>query len=200
VLPTMWPAGGTAVVSHALSINHGGGYQYRLCPKFDSGEAPTEACFQAHPLAFAKNSSIVHFEKGFRDDVSIPALDVTDGVVPAGSAWRRNPIPACNCDLNDSCGEPDDGHPGRPIPAENLPYDQEAGYGPQCPTGVQFAPACDGCFGWDEFDFSIVDEVVVPSQPGAYVLSWRWDCEQSPQVWNNCADVVVIGHDNDVVV
>ena len=24
-----------------------------------------------------------------------------------------------------------------------------------------------------------------------YVLSWRWDCEQTPQVWNSCADVTI---------
>lgn len=189
VLPTFWPAGGTAVVSFGLSINHGGGYQYRLCPKSEKGP-PSEECFRAHPLAFAKNYSVIRFEDGSRDDITIPVMDVTKGVVPPMSAWRRNPIPACNCDLNDSCGETD---ASGNIPAQNLPYDKDAQYGPQCPTGVQFAPPCEGCFGWDRFGFSIVDEVVVPSEVGAYVLSWRWDCEQSPQVWNNCADVVVIG-------
>lgn len=41
---------------------------------------------------------------------------------------------------------------------------------------------------------NIVDRVVVPSHiaPGRYLLSWRWDCEQSPQVWQNCADIVVV--------
>jgi len=28
-------------------------------------------------------------------------------------------------------------------------------------------------------------------EPGEYVVSWRWDCEQTPQVWNSCADVTV---------
>jgi len=189
VPPTFWPAGGTAVVSSGLSVNHGGGYQYRLCPR-SGKDPPSEECFQAHPLAFAKNYSVIHFEDDSKDDITIPAMDVTKGVVPAGFAWRRDPIPACNCDLNDSCGERD---ASGNISAENLPYDNDTRYGPQCPTGVQFPPPCEGCFGWDEFGFSIVDEVVVPSEPGAYVLSWRWDCEQSPQVWNNCADVVVIG-------
>merc|ERR1711879_1004999 len=27
--------------------------------------------------------------------------------------------------------------------------------------------------------------------PGGYILSFRWDCEQLPQVWSNCADVKV---------
>jgi hypothetical protein len=42
--------------------------------------------------------------------------------------------------------------------------------------------------------YSIVDRVVVPSniQVGDYLLSWRWDSEQSPQIWQNCADVLVV--------
>merc|ERR1711879_648388 len=26
---------------------------------------------------------------------------------------------------------------------------------------------------------------------GEYVLSWRWDCEETDQVWNSCADIVI---------
>ena len=35
------------------------------------------------------------------------------------------------------------------------------------------------------FPYSIVDHVAVPSdiEAGDYLLSWRWDCEQSPQIW-----------------
>lgn len=39
--------------------------------------------------------------------------------------------------------------------------------------------------------FSIVDEIQVPNTPGEYVLGWRWDCEQTDQVWNSCADIVI---------
>merc|ERR1712187_48732 len=42
------------------------------------------------------------------------------------------------------------------------------------------------------FDFSIVDQVRVPETPGEYVLSWRYDSEQTPQIWQNCADVHVV--------
>lgn len=43
-------------------------------------------------------------------------------------------------------------------------------------------------------DFSIVDTVVVPKDvaPGAYLVSWRWDCEQTTQIWQNCADIVIV--------
>jgi hypothetical protein len=26
---------------------------------------------------------------------------------------------------------------------------------------------------------------------GSFVLSFRWDCEQTPQVWSSCADIEV---------
>jgi hypothetical protein len=40
-------------------------------------------------------------------------------------------------------------------------------------------------------DYSVVDTVAVPAglAPGDYLLSWRWDCEQTTQVWQNCADI-----------
>ena len=47
---------------------------------------------------------------------------------------------------------------------------------------------------YGEFQWTLIDEVQVPEglAPGAYALSWRWDCEQTPQVWNSCADVTVV--------
>ena len=41
--------------------------------------------------------------------------------------------------------------------------------------------------------FSMVDKLHVPADlpAGDYSLSWRWDCEQTPQVWNSCSDVTV---------
>lgn len=46
----------------------------------------------------------------------------------------------------------------------------------------------------------ISDEVVIPKdlQPGKYVLSWRWDAEETAQVWQNCADVRIAPADEDV--
>ena len=39
--------------------------------------------------------------------------------------------------------------------------------------------------------YSVVDLVEVPAAlpAGNYVLSFRIDCEQTPQVWNTCADI-----------
>merc|ERR1712226_1822039 len=46
---TIWKAGAVVEVSWAIGANHGGGYQYRLCPK---AELLTEDCFMRMPLAF----------------------------------------------------------------------------------------------------------------------------------------------------
>jgi hypothetical protein len=56
------------------------------------------------------------------------------------------------------------------------------------------APA-PGLVGHGPFPWSIVESYAVPAElaPGPYLLSWRWDCEGSPQIWLNCADVTVVG-------
>lgn len=40
---------------------------------------------------------------------------------------------------------------------------------------------------------NIVDTLRVPADtvPGEYVLSWRWDCEGTAQVWNACSDITI---------
>lgn len=46
-------------------------------------------------------------------------------------------------------------------------------------------------------DFQIVDKIKVPQLPeGEYVVSFRWDCEQTPQVWSQCADVVITSQEH----
>ena len=49
------------------------------------------------------------------------------------------------------------------------------------------------CAGNRPTTVAIVERVLILKDlaPGEYVLSWRWDCEQTPQVWNSCADVTV---------
>ena len=46
----------------------------------------------------------------------------------------------------------------------------------------------------DTWDFSLIDVVSVPATlaPGDYTLSWRWDGEINHQVWQNCADIVLL--------
>ena len=43
----------------------------------------------------------------------------------------------------------------------------------------------------DEWAFKDLVEVPESLEPGEYVLSFRWDCQESPQVWNSCANIHV---------
>merc|ERR1712173_222068 len=77
---------------------------------------------------------------------------------------------------------------------------------PRCPTGVMFDPPAKDLYGLgsavcylhnqdtcdDQFDWMLVDQVKVPNKPGKYVLSWRWDCDQTPQIWASCADIEIV--------
>jgi hypothetical protein len=195
---TYWRAGGTAVVGWAIAAQHGGGYAYRLCPK---NEKPTEACFQAHHLTFANSNTSIRYDDGSRDDYKIAT---TDFFSPEGQQWRRNPIPGCACDVGLSCGRKgkDDNrnhHGHLEGYVDFTPYAQHASPTADCPHGTMFEP------GWGEGTnpgflvgspkpWSIIDEVHVPNQPGEYILSWRWDCEETAQVWSSCADITITEH------
>ena len=45
-----------------------------------------------------------------------------------------------------------------------------------------------------EYGYGIKDLVQVPEslEPGDYVLSFRWDCQNTDQVWQTCANIHVI--------
>ena len=46
---------------------------------------------------------------------------------------------------------------------------------------------------WGPYNLLIVDTVKIPDNlvPGEYVLGWRWDCEESTQIWASCSDVKI---------
>jgi hypothetical protein len=41
--------------------------------------------------------------------------------------------------------------------------------------------------------YAIEDTVLVPADipAGEYVVGFRWDCEQSTQVWTQCSDITI---------
>ena len=45
----------------------------------------------------------------------------------------------------------------------------------------------------DWTDGQIIDTIAIPAElvAGDYVLGWRWDCEETTQVWQSCADVTI---------
>ena len=267
-----------AEVAWAIQANHGGGYQYRLCKK---SEKPTEECFQVSarvlkdglcrgwlclqhvrvvaqrtPLEYVGSTTTIRMENHqSQPDFEIPAMDTTIGTSPPGSAWRRNPIPACNCDLGEEAGPT---QCGSGLGDGTVPYEidpQAPTKTPRCPTGVQFPPAwpegygygseyhapgsekpvdphspgkptcapaiyracgsgrgptmktCEACIAEHQAEltaagctrtmaegfcaqavsssfYSLQDNVRVPEEKGEYLLSFRWDCEQTAQVWN----------------
>ena len=194
---TVWTAGSAVEVAWGIRFNHGGGYQYRLCP---ASEPPTEACFARTPLEFVREKHALRWNNG--TTLRIEGVFVDTGTRPAGSTWARNPIPRINFDSHSS---------GQPASASGCSEHPAPATGAAC---RQFAPPCPADDGWytqpgaaatnpldvmgecsgDWTGGLIVDEVIVPAglAPGEYVVGWRWDCEESTQVWSSCADVTVV--------
>jgi hypothetical protein len=178
VQTTEWKAGSTAEVGWGMLANHGGGYSYRLCPR---SEELTEECFQKNPLHFASENSWVQYGWDSENTTIFQANRTTEGTFPVGSEWTKNPIPVCN---ETAMGWID----------------------PDCPNGYAFPPPGPGLHGTGEhkprpgeewgpdFLWNIMDEVAVPEdlEPREYVLSFRWDCEATPQVWNSCANIRIV--------
>jgi len=218
---TVWIAGSTAEVAWAIDANHGGGYQYRLCP---AGVPQTEACFQANTLKFVGETQWLQFGGGMNvnNRTEIPATTVPgDKVVPKGSTWRKNPIPACNSPISGGSGvwRRDNGvaiglrtHKWNKNFSGAARHDLAYFFSAFCDAPT-FEPPLPDLFGFGgsacnaeygdrkctheerlrmTFDFGIVDKVEVPIVPaGDYTLSWRWDTEQTAQVWTSCADVTI---------
>merc|ERR1711973_211912 len=163
-----WRAGDKVHVSWSITANHGGGYQYRLCPLKNN---LTEERFQKMPLDFVGQQGFVWADGS---EFWFNGTYVTEGTVPAGSKWAMNPIPR-----NDTANT------GKSFP----PRCQEI---PDCgSTEVNSKCRCSGM--WGPYDLLIVDILQIPASlaPGNYVLGWRWDCEESTQIWSSCSDVII---------
>jgi len=175
---TVWTVGDAVEVAWTQKAFHGGGYQYRLCP----ASAPlTEKCFQQTPLDFVGQSSLRWGGSGGKR-IFFEATDVSEGTWPEKSTWRKGPIPRApwgwvnsGASFEPKCDEP-----------------------PACVNAHYRNPGetvCN-CSGWsigDLYRLEVVDRVRIPSDlaPGEYVLGWRWDCEESTQVWSSCSDVTI---------
>ena len=123
----------------------------------------SEECFQDNTLRFTGDSWIEQGLSGPR--TFLPPVRTTQGTFPAGSQWTKNPIPFRNEDF----------------PNPRPQWMQDIGLG--------------GGDGYGSFDWSVWDTVEIPADlsDGEYLLSFRWDCEYTQQVWLNCGDVVVSG-------
>ena len=195
---TVWTRGGVAKTRWQMTARHGGGYQYRICPK---ASKLTEACFQKSPLEFANTKT----HRILFDDhiVTIPATLVSDG--PA-KGWMRMPVPDTDvhpCDYKVPPGT-HCAH-GKWCPGCGAPwYAADAACPTNCAKAFPGLPANASADlsifpnplpeGIDFHSYAIEDELKVPADlpAGEYVLGWRWDAEMTSQVWNSCADITVV--------
>jgi len=198
-----WPAGSIQEAAWRFSANHGGGYAYRLCPKSEFSAKSTEACFQKHHLQFVGNQSWIQFGQDTKNRSAITAVRTSEGTNPSGSQWTKNPIPPCGGltggDLHThGCNTAQFQPPLADIIKGNkyAPVDGLYGFGAMghCIPGPAGFCSLDEIKFWAErMDFAIVDKFQIPKDlpAGEYLLSWRWDSEQTPQVWTHCADITI---------
>jgi len=184
MLTTTWKRGSVQEAHWAIKANHGGGYTYRLCKLPEEGVTGlTEECFQAGNLKFVGDKQWIQWNDNPKNRTEITALRTTEGTTPAGSQWTRDPIPACDAagggvftDLSNSC-RISGGYQFKP------PTPRAAGFGTYFQGNDAIA----------YLGFNIVDQIQIPADltPGKYVLSFRWDCEQTYQVWNTCSNIQI---------
>ena len=171
----VWKAGSVVETMWSLRANHGGGYQYRLCPL---NSELTEACMQETPVPFAENSKLM---LGNGTMMTLNSTFVVEGTLPAGSTWQMNPIPGyvgynkhggfncCKRWFEPPCDDPQSLNPPQ-----------------QLSQGL--------CSGEWLTKVTTYDYLRIPEhlEPGEYVLGFRYDCEASAQVWQSCSDVTIV--------
>merc|ERR1712167_252865 len=84
---TVWELGSVVETMTSFRANHGGGYQYRLCPLESE---LTEACFQETPMPFADNSKLMVSDGKI---IELRSVFVWEGTTPPGSTWQMLGIP-----------------------------------------------------------------------------------------------------------
>ena len=160
-------------VAWHVSANHGGGYSYRLCRLPDGGKAElTEECFQQGQLDLVGDTHWVEVDtKPGRQEVPARRLATASLLLPRIKCFST-------CVFNTSCID---------ILPEFCDRTREGTY----PLGSQWTlnPIDNR---WQQAH--VFDQVSVPLdlQPGEYVLSFRWDCQGSSQVWSTCSDVLIV--------
>jgi len=163
-----------------------------------------ETCFQQNVLQFAGTTHFIVYTDGKWSEIQ--RVTVTQGTHPEGSEWARFPVPSCDvCHPSVSCGEP-----LMPTSGMNYgsPWNKQVNCNAacagstiskasgSCPSDTHFPEPLPGLsgFGKSIWHWSVVDRMQVPGdiEPGDYLLSLRWDCEQSDQVFQNCADIEIV--------
>jgi len=169
---TTWLAGNSYEVSWTIEANHGGGYSYRLA----RADGPLdEAAFGKIPLTFVGQQGL-RWRGGKVNggqEIFFNGTYTKTGTTPSGSMWAKNPVP------------------------RNDMHQTGIGFAPPCAAFGMEVGMCSGMKdgqGGAEPTLEIVDRVLIPEDilPGEYVLGWRWDCEESNQIWQSCSDVSIV--------
>lgn len=197
---TVWKRGSVAKARWQNTAQHGGGYQYRLCP---GNEPLTEECFLKMPLEFATpDKHRVVFANSSRDH-DIHATVVPHSVTGTGD-WMIHPLPYGNKNCSGCCDYvvPEGKHCTYKCPGCGAPWYSADG---ACPidcanyTGLAHGGADEDYLpdplpGLDFHSYAIEDSIKVPTDipAGDYVLGWRWDCEATSQIWSTCADITIV--------
>ena len=163
-----------------------------------------------HAQAADPYGPFVADEEPLDGSLSIDPAVFVDGDVtfPRGSVWARNPLPRIwdsKAGLHDAeaCPGPTTREQGSPagclsFPAP-CPWDTYTTKG-LLPCSLDDKGLPDKCDGDGMSQCSsdwvvgvVSDRVLVPHDlpAGEYVLSWRWDAEETAQIWANCADVSI---------
>jgi len=179
-----WKAGSNVEVGWTVMANHGGGYAYRLAP---ADEPLTEETFRKMPLDFF-GPSILRWDGDKTTQLEFNTTEkgweTNQGTTPKGSTWRKNPIP--EWPLWERGG------------ATFQPVCEESEACIAIATKGGWKQGVCRCSGYSNGgallpNLEVVDSVKIPAnlKPGRYVLQWRWDCEESDQIWASCSDVMV---------
>ena len=175
---TVWKAGEAVEVAWTVKAFHGGGYGYRLAP---ANGPLNEETFGKNHLDFVGQSSFRWGGTG-GEQLFFNGTYATEGTTPKGSMWAKVPVPG------GPWGYVMHGASFKPFCKESeactSAVDKKAGF---------MVCRCAGEGVGDIPTLEIVDQVRIPKDlpAGEWVISWRWDCEESTQVWNSCADVTI---------
>ena len=216
-----YKAGSTVEMAWGIRYNHGGGYQYRLAPadgplteaafqklplKFAAGAK------LRHNDGTETPYSPTYVTEGTSPQGSTWAMNPIPRITPEQITPGASGMPKWLSDACAASGAANQGRKGEPwkgnlsmlwacrsfepVCAESKTQPWYKLPDPVTPVGKKSpvrASDVEGRCSGDWTGGQIVDQIVIPGglPAGDYVLGFRWDCEETTQVWSSCADVAI---------
>lgn len=218
---TVWKRGAVEKARWQYTAAHGGGYQYRLClaseplteacfqamPLKFAEPASHTFKYADHDLVLYASATVVpDAVTGTGDWMLNPIPSYESDLVGCDVDCTSND-PAFGGGLSDACNSTTK-HCKLECPGCRTPtWAADTACPSKCAQPYpQYFPSGNAYVGADkaifpdphglsrEYNkFAVEDSIVVPSDipAGEYVLGWRWDCEQTTQIWASCADISI---------